>query len=81
MHLFFQIQNLHLLIFYMDDQEFLANLDYPLYGLSFMFSFVTLSKLFIFIIFLLLISYFSPTKTVLVPYAYVSIESIDCILL
>ena len=30
MHLFFQIQNLQLLISYVDGQEFLANLDYVL---------------------------------------------------
>ena len=49
MHLFFQTQSLQLLIFDMDCQEFLANLDYVLF--------------------------------MLIPYAYVSIESIDCILL
>ena len=75
------MQSLLLLISYMDDQKFVANLDY----VFFMFSFVTSSKLIIFlyrfIILLHLISSFSLTRSLLVLYAYVSVESIDCILL
>ena len=49
MNLFFQIQSLQLLIFCIDDQEFVANLDYIL---LFVFS-ITSSKLIIFCIVLL----------------------------
>ena len=50
-------QSLQLLIFCMNDQEFVANLDYAL--LYFLFL----------------------SKSLLIPYAYAPIESIDCILL
>ena len=80
MNLFFQIQNLQLLIFCLDDQEFMVNLDYVL----FMF-FCNITKvnhfLHCFIILLHLISSFSHTKLLLVSYAYVSNGSIDHILL
>ena len=56
MNLFFLIQSLQLLIFYMDDQELVTNLAYDFYVLCF-------------------------TRSLLVPYVYVSIESIDCIIL
>ena len=74
MNLFFHIQNLQLLIFCVDGQEFLSNLDYVF--LCFLCSF-----LYRFIILLHLISSFSLTKSLILPYAYVSIESVDCILL
>ena len=52
---------------------------------SFMFSYVTSSKLIIFfyhfVILLHLISSFWLTRSVLVPYTFDSIESIDCIIL
>ena len=38
MNLFFQIQSIQLLIFSMDDQEEVVNLDYALVGLFFYFS-------------------------------------------
>ena len=64
----------------MDDQEFVVNLDCVL----FMFSFVTQSKLVVFVLFCFiahLIVSFLHIRSFLVPYAYVSIESIDYILL
>ena len=50
---------------------------------SFVYSFVTVSKLKIFNIIILihLFSYFSCTRSLIIPYAYVSIESIDSSLL
>ena len=50
---------------------------------SFMFSFTTSSKLIIFVSFysIYLITSFKLTRSLFVPYAYVSIKSIDCILL
>ena len=62
MHLFFQIQNLQLLIFYMDGQKVNHFLNR-------------------FIILLHLISSFTLTRSFLLPYSYVSMESIDFILL
>ena len=80
MNLFSQIRSFQLLIFCMNDQEFVANLD-----VFFYYFFCNLIKvnqfLYCFIIFLYLISSFSLTRSLLVLYAYVSIESIDCILL
>ena len=63
-----------------DDQEFVTNLDYVL--LCFLLQRLQ-SELFLcrFIILLHLISYFSLTRSYLVPYAYVSIKSTDCIVL
>ena len=60
----------------MEDQDFMTNLDYVL------FCFVLKDKhyLYGFIILLHLIS-FLLTRSLLVPYAHISIESIDCILL
>ena len=80
MNLFFHIQSLQLLIFSMDDQEFVANLDFAL-----LYFLVSSSKLIIFfycfVVLLYLISSFSITRILLVPYAYVPIQSTDCILL
>ena len=68
-------------MFCMDDQKFVAKLDYVL--LCFLLQHQ--SKLIIFCIVLLLYCYIysslSLTKSLLVPCTYVSIESIDCILL
>ena len=76
MNLFFLIKSLQLLLFYMDDKEFLPNSDYvPLF-----FSFITSSKLIIFFIVTFNL-FLSLTKSLLAPYTYVSIESVDCILL
>ena len=63
-----------------DDQEFVTNLDYVL--LCFLLQRLQ-SELFLcrFIILLHLISYFSLTRSYLVPYAYASIKSTDCIVL
>ena len=77
MNLFFQIQSLQFLIFCMDDEEFVANLDNVL--LCFLLQ-DHQSFLYCFIILLHLIS-FSLTRPLHVPYTFVSIESIDCILL
>ena len=64
----------------MDDQEIVANLDYVL--LCFLLQHhQNESFLYHFIILLYLITSFSLTSSLLSPYAYVSIESIDCILL
>ena len=80
MHLFFQIQYLQLLIFYIDGQNVLANLGYVL--LVFFCNIIKVKKiLYCFIIFLHLISSFLHTKYLLVPYAHASIKSIICILL
>ena len=79
MHLFSQIQN-QLLIFDMDGQEFFCQ-----FGLcSFMPSFVMYLKLnilYCFTVLLHLMFSFLHIRYFLVLYAYVSIESIDCILL
>ena len=73
MHLLFQIQSLQLSIFGMNDQKLVVNLDYTLLCVflcniikvnSFLYSFVMLLH----------------TIPMLVPYAYVSIASIDCII-
>ena len=68
-------------MFCMDDQKFVAKLDYVL--LCFLLQHQ--SKLIIFCIVLLLYCYIysslSLTKSLLVPCTYVSVESIDCILL
>ena len=80
MNFLFQIQRLQLLIFCVNDQEFVSNLDYVF--LCFFCNFIKANDfLYCFIILLNLISSVSPTKFFLVPYAYVSVESIDCILL
>ena len=80
MHLFFQIQSIQLLIFRMDGQKFLANLDYVLYVF---FCNIIKVKHFciVFIILLHLVSSFFHKRSLLVPCAYVSIKSIDWILL
>ena len=64
----------------MHDPEFMASLDYVL----FLFFFVTSSELIIFALLYFIVRFnllCSHTKSLLVPNAYVSIESIDCILL
>ena len=77
MNLFFQIQNLKLLVFCMDNLKFAANLIYV--------SSCNNSKLnhFVccFIILLHLVFSSLHIKYLLVPYTYISIESIDCIIL
>ena len=81
MNLFFQIQSLQFLIFFMDDQEFVANLLYVFFYALFCNIINVNHFLYRFIILLHLISSFSLTRSLLVPYAYVSIKSIDCIFL
>ena len=78
--MFFQIQSLELLIFCMDDQKFVVNLNC---GLSCFFCNIIKVNHFLyrFIILLHLISSFSFTRSFLVLYVYVSIESVDSILL
>ena len=77
MNLFFQIQSLPLLIFCMNNQEFLANLEYV-----FCVYIIKINHLLYSVIILLhLISFFSLIRSFLVLYAYVSIKSIDWILL
>ena len=80
MNSFFQMQSLQLSIFCMDDQEFLVNLDY-VFLCFFCYIFKVNHFLYSFIMLLHLISSFSLTRCLLVPFAYVSIKSIDCILL
>ena len=77
MNLLLQIQSLQLLIFFMNDQEFMVNLDYFLFFCFFTFNDFCI----VFFKLLHLISSFSLTKSLLVSYAYVSIKSIDCIIL
>ena len=80
MHLFFQIQNLQLLMFCMDDQKFSANLNY--FSLRFLLQHHYNNSFLHFIVILLhLISSFLHTRFLLVPHAYSSLESIDCFLL
>ena len=79
MHLYFQIQNLQQAVFYMDGQEYLVNLNSVL--LCFLFHIIKVNQfLYRYIILLNLVSSFSLTKSLLVPYAFFSIESFDCIL-
>ena len=72
--MFFLIQNLQILIICMDNQEFLTNLDYVLF-----FIFYNIVKVnyfsYRFIILLHLISSLSLTKSLLVPYAYVTLSN------
>ena len=77
MNLFFQIQDLWLLIFCMDDQEFVVNLNYVF------LCFIIKVNQFLdrFVILLHLFFSFSHIKSWLVPYAYVFTESIACVLL
>ena len=80
MNLFLQIPSLQLLIFCMDDKEL-----WPIWIMFFHVFFCNIIKvdhfLYRFIILLHLISSFSLTRSSLVPYVYVSIESIDCTIL
>ena len=79
MHLYFQIQNLQQSVFYMDGQEYLVNLNSVL--LCFLFHIIKVNQfLYRYIILLNLVSSFSLTKSLLVPYAFFSIESFECIL-
>ena len=79
MNLFFLIQSLQLLIFFM-----IRNL-WPISIIFFYILFCNITKdnhfLYHFIILLHLASSFSLVRSLLLPYAYVSIKSIDCILL
>ena len=80
MNLFFLIQSLQLLIFCTDNHECLTNFDHVFF--LFFYNIIKVNHfLYRFIILLHLISCLSPTKSLLIPYAYVSIESIDFILL
>ena len=82
MNLFSQYQSLQLLIFYKDDQEFVANSDYVLF--MFFYNIIKVTHLlYRFIILICLIFSFLRIRSllILIPCAYVSIESIDCILL
>ena len=73
MKLFFQIQRLQLLIFCMDNQEFVTNLAYVFFYVFF----TTFNQfLYYFIILLHIISSFSLTRSLIVPYAYVSNKSL-----
>ena len=65
----------------MDDYEFVANLDYVPLCVFFCNIIKVNHFLYYFIILLHLISSFLLTRSLLVPSAYISIESIDCILL
>ena len=79
MQLFFQMQNLQQLMFYGNGLEFLVNLDCYF---VFFYNIIKINHfLYLFIILLHLISSFPLTISLLVPYAYLSIELIDCILL
>ena len=77
MNLVFWILSLELLILSMDDQEFVANLNYVLICFH-LKHYQIESFLYRFIILLHLISCFSLTRSLPVPYAYVSIKSIHC---
>ena len=77
MHLFFRIQNLQLLIFNKDDQEVLANFGYVFY--VFYCNIIKIKHLCI--ILSRLIFSFTYIVSLLLPYAYVPVESIYCILL
>ena len=63
----------------MDDQKVVTNFYYAL--LSILLSILFNYYLYCFIVILHVISSFSLARSLLVPYAYVSIESTDCILL
>ena len=81
MTLLFQIQDLQLLIFCMDDQEFVANLDYIF--LCFLLQHHQSYSFFELFYAIVKFSFFSflYIKFFLIPYAYASTESIDRILL
>ena len=80
MHLLFQVQNFQLLIFCMDGQEFLTNLDY---FLLYLLLYYNQSQIFLYCFIILLRLFFSflHIKSLLVSYAHHSIKSIDPILL
>ena len=66
----------------MDDEEFVANLDYFFYVFVCKIIKVNhLSKFYQCIILLHLLCSFPLTRSLFIRYAYVSIESMDCILL
>ena len=79
MNLFFQIENLQLLIFCMSDQGFPTSLNYV--HVSFCNIIKVNHFLHCFIIFLYLVFYLLHIKFLLVPYAYAFPKVIDCILL
>ena len=82
MHLFFQIQNLHLLIFCMGDQDFLR--IWIMFFWTFLCDIIEVvieTILYCFIKLLRLISSFLRARSLPVSCANVSIELIDCILL
>ena len=65
---------------YMDGKEFAASLDYVVF--VFFYNIINVNHfLYSFIILLHFFTSFSLTRSLLVSYPYVSIESIDCILL
>ena len=77
MNLFSQIQSLQLLIFYKDEQEIVAILDYV-----FFYNIIKINHFLYFLIILILLAFsFIHIKSLLIPCAYVSIESIDSNLL
>ena len=80
MELFFHTQRLQLLIFCIDNQEFVANLDYVCFVFFCNIIIIVNHFLYCFIILLHLVSSFLQTESLLVPCAYVPIESINCIL-
>ena len=80
MNLSFQIQSLQLLIFYTDSKEFWA-IRIVFFYVSFYNIIKVIHFLYHFIIMLHFISSLSLPKSFLVPYAYFSVELIDCILL
>ena len=81
MNLLFQIHNLQLLIVCMDDHEFVANMN--CICLCFSSNIIKVSHfLHCFVLLLHLVSFFFfYISNLYVPYAYVSIKSMDCILL
>ena len=79
MCLFFHTQSLQSLIFCIEDQEFVANLDYFFY--VFFCNIVIVNHFLYCFIILLHLFFFLCITSSFVPYVYVSIESIDCIIL
>ena len=80
MNLFFQIQSLQLLIFCMGHQEFVTNLDYFFY--VFFCNIIKVNHFFVLFYYIVTLNhFFTPNRSLLILYAYVSIESNDCIFL
>ena len=80
MDLFLQIHSLHLSNICLDDQKFVVNLNYAFYRFFGNTTKVN-SLLHRFIRMLHLFTYFSCTRSLLIPYTYVPIKSTDCITL